>query len=90
METNKTGITLKDEEIKYLPSDNVWVMCGDKPRMSTVYSSTITRQWGGMGGLVLSYSIWHSKSLFGARCNNCETYQSKEVYSTKDDLLNSL
>lgn len=69
---------------------NIWAMRHNKPTQGIVYGVLLTPENGAIGPVVATYLIWFSDSLCSVTEDQCQRFEGKDIFSTKEDLLGSL
>jgi hypothetical protein len=69
-------------ETKYNPADNVWIMINNKPKDVVIYEV--------MPGMVLKSMRYQDRYTIEGYNGNSPTFYERDIFKTKEELLNSL
>jgi len=69
-------------ETKYDPKNIVWVMIGNKPKEVVIYEV--------MPGMVLKSMRYQDRYTIEGYNGNSPTFYERDIFKTKEELLNSL
>jgi len=69
-------------ETKYDPEDNVWIMINNKPKDVVIYEV--------MPGMVLKSMRYQDRYTIEGYNGNSPTFYERDIFKTKEELLNSL
>jgi hypothetical protein len=69
-------------ETKYDPADNVWIMINNKPKECVIYEV--------IPGMVLKNMRYQDRYTIEGYNGNSPTFYERDIFKTKEELLNSL
>jgi len=69
-------------ETKYDPGDTVWIMIGNRPKECVIYEVD--------PGKIMKIMTYQDRYTIEGYNGNSPTFYEREIFKTKEELLNSL